>query len=827
MAYGPVIYGSGDGSSEANSKNINGTAAWEQLAADVAAGAITLHYKVSADIDWEGATPTSLNYTYAFGGYLHGNGKKFSNMVLDGTDRFRMGLIDKLNGPDALIENLTIDNASITATFTQVETGHCGILVGEVVYGSNITNCNVLNSTITYTHNKVSQVSYVGLICGANHGIISDCRSSGTINTKISAGTQLTVGGVVGVQTGSASGGVAAAGLSLCTSSATITDIDGASTISCLVGGIAGSLKDENTNGNYITTSSFTGVIDYTGNNAIVDVGGIVGLLVSGVITDSYAECGITQVQGGIGTGASLIGGAVGYISGGSIARCYCDCNISIARGDIGTYEGGFVGRVANGVTITDCYASGSIYDATASSNALTFLFGGFAGHTANGVFSNCWTAFSTYSDDVDSLPGYVKGFYSQKGASASFAGCFWNKTTSGLTAANTGATGKTTSEMLDISTYDTYDFNLTGGRIWKMQDVSGYPILDWQEGISGLTTPRLPKPHYTWGQSFSQLTPIKVAFWTNYARITGSMCTNMTSTVADRAYIASICASANAKVALNYSPWNKYWRKIAGGYASDVENPLAPTAAQLNQVTGDIDCIAELDAYDAWLSTYSAWVTANSLTIGCIMLDSERMKTTTVGMVKADMLSAMEVFRTKTAAEFPGVPIYWFARCSYVADSPWEAGIAATWYSDETTEALTPYWYTPGKLATVPNLYSLDLATQIAHTYFLPACVVTDVIPYISLGEGENGVHSPVDTTWRDIVYDTSISEDIGELCSSSDNIKGVIFYPGPTNILSTTSTSSSPYWQEHFDAYCNGFRFGSVGGVSSGSIISETWSW
>lgn len=105
------------------------------------------------------------------------------------------------------------------------------------------------------------------------------------------------------------------------------------------------------------------------------NVGGMVGYVWGGSITNSRTECSVNATS-------TKVGGFVGYLLSGSITRCGAKGNVESSHsGDC--YVGGFVGL--NTGTISYSYATG---DATGAS-----YIGAFAGaNESGGTISNCFS---------------------------------------------------------------------------------------------------------------------------------------------------------------------------------------------------------------------------------------------------------------------------------------------------------------------------------------------------------------------------------------------------------------------------------------------------
>ncbi len=216
--------------------------------------------------------------------------------------------------------------------------------------------------------------------------------------------------------------------------------------------------------------------------------GGLIGMLSGGSLSNSYASGSITASQ------ASYIGGLIGGIqnSEGNINSCYSSSAITINGEYAGgkSFTGGFIGYIyqnaLSAVTISDCYATGSISGTNFSAGS---RIGGFIGENTSTV-SNCYTTVSIPSTVATTLKGAFVGENHKEGPTdASHYGvvnnnCYWNSNiyTNGYgdnTGATFSATGKTTAEMQTTSTFTGWNFP----NPWKRIDTRNnkYPYLEWQ----------------------------------------------------------------------------------------------------------------------------------------------------------------------------------------------------------------------------------------------------------------------------------------------------------------------------------------------------------
>lgn len=200
------------------------------------------------------------------------------------------------------------------------------------------------------------------------------------------------------------------------------------------IGGLVGSLQ-----GGSVTNSFATGTLTSTGEGSYN--GGLVGGLVQGSVADSYTSVAVT------GGGASYNGGLVGLASS-SLSNSYATGAVTGAGGSV---NGGLVGD-QQGANITDCYATGNVTGGAPQ--------GGLIGQQIRGTNSN------NYFDTTTTTQMVGVGAGSQ-----------------------TGVTGKPTAALQTESTYANWDFTNT----WGMP-TSGYPYLLWQAATNPVViTDRLP----------------------------------------------------------------------------------------------------------------------------------------------------------------------------------------------------------------------------------------------------------------------------------------------------------------------------------------------
>ncbi len=215
--------------------------------------------------------------------------------------------------------------------------------------------------------------------------------------------------------------------------------------------------------------------IDVTGFQM---VGGLVGYLWGGAITNSYAT-------GSVSSSSIHIGGLVGYNSWGTITNSYSTDSVSGTN-----YIGGLVGLNDHG-TLTNSYSTGSVSGAT--------QVGGLVGWNYGGTITNSYSTGSvTGTSNVGGLVGC--------NPSSTVSKSFYNSETSGQSDNTEKGVPKTTAEMTTDALIYNYTSNiyLNGGwdfkgesengtdDIWNIGNSrnNGYPYLNWQYPEDPATLP-------------------------------------------------------------------------------------------------------------------------------------------------------------------------------------------------------------------------------------------------------------------------------------------------------------------------------------------------
>jgi len=205
----------------------------------------------------------------------------------------------------------------------------------------------------------------------------------------------------------------------------------------------------------------------------------IVNCHVSGTVTATETSENTMPSNG------RFAGGFFGQRGGGEIKRCSANVDVIADGANIG----GFAGRESSGL-LENCYATGSV---TLTKDLYYAYVGGFIGSADSG----CNKCYSTTEVNVTAgtHDTWVGGFVGSQYYATTVANSFWDKQTSGQDEDGSGgdATGKTTAQMQDISTYN--DLATDGlDTVWDIAEE-----LEWDEEIwsinDGADYPKLKLP--------------------------------------------------------------------------------------------------------------------------------------------------------------------------------------------------------------------------------------------------------------------------------------------------------------------------------------------
>jgi parallel beta-helix repeat protein len=180
-------------------------------------------------------------------------------------------------------------------------------------------------------------------------------------------------------------------------------------------------------------------------------------------------------------------GGITGYnTASGIISKCSNSANITVASNNAGGISGycmgsisesfstgtvraslyaGGLGGYMNGISVTDCYATGNV-------TATTHTAGGLVAYSVSGT-----TITNSYSTGFLTSPS-TKGGLVGSNPGGTITSSFWDTETSGL-ATSSGGIGKTTAQMKTQSTFTSVGWDFVD--TWHMSEGETYPLFIWQ----------------------------------------------------------------------------------------------------------------------------------------------------------------------------------------------------------------------------------------------------------------------------------------------------------------------------------------------------------
>lgn len=257
--------------------------------------------------------------TNKFSGAFNGNGYKISNLTIKRPTESYVGLFGYVEGTNVVVQNVTLENATISGGLAYV-----GTLMG---FG--------------YTGVKIENIKVTGIISGAGDyagGLIGYFRGTSIkyvqIQTTVKADE--TVGGIAG----SLSGGTGA----VLSNSFYEGNIEGTDNLGGLVGYMLSSAT--------ITQSYSKGSVKGLTSSGTGQIGGLVGYTKASTIQDSFSMTNVNCLST-CATSVGSVGGLLGKIDSGTVQNTFSTGSVSAPSAV--TTKGGFLGNYIGG-TITSSY---------------------------------------------------------------------------------------------------------------------------------------------------------------------------------------------------------------------------------------------------------------------------------------------------------------------------------------------------------------------------------------------------------------------------------------------------------------------------------------
>jgi hypothetical protein len=382
-----------------------------------------------------------------FTGHFDGQEYEIRDLYINRTDTDEdpVGLLSSID-EGGIIKNTIMVNAAIAGDLS------VGGLVGE--NGGTVSNC--------FATGNISGRSFVGGLVGVSAGTLTDCYSGSSVHGRGAVGGLV---GTISISYGTVSGSYAEG------------NVTGLLHVGGLVGENGGTVSNSYSTGNVNGDEDIGGLVGRnwgredeasvsnsysTGNvNGDEDIGGLVGRNTYCTVVDSHS---VSSVNGN-----ASVGGLVGW-NEYTVSNCY-------ATGDVTGVER--VGGLAGDNTFGNVSDSCSTGDVTGVERV-----GGLIGKTIYSTVSDCYSTGSvTGNSSVGGLVGWWNPDY------CTVTNSFWDVQTSGRTTSAAG-TGKTTAQMMDISTFSGAGWNIIAVGVpgernpsfpWNIVDDETYPFLSWQ----------------------------------------------------------------------------------------------------------------------------------------------------------------------------------------------------------------------------------------------------------------------------------------------------------------------------------------------------------
>ncbi len=413
---------------------------------------------------------------WMFTGSFDGQGYEIRDLHISRSTAFYVGLFGAV-GRDGLIRNVGVVNTHVRGrgsvgglvgynAGTMSNSYSTGIVTGSRLYRDVGGLVGRSTGTVgnSYSTSSVTGHENVGGLVGRSSGTVDDSYSTGSVTGEDY------VGGLVGYHiyamvsncysTGNVMGSRWVGGLVGLNSFATVGDshAGGDVTGDISVGGLVGG-------SDYSTVSNSHATGSVTGDNR---VGGLVGWN-RGTVSNSYAFGSVT--------GSVDVGGLVGYNApDGVLSNCFSTG--TVIGNDI---VGGLVGYNGYGVvgwgTVRDCYSTGTVVRLSGSEGT---SFGGFVGTNRRGKVIRCYATGSVHYEGVEDPTD--KGFAGSvdTGGNYEMIGNFWDTETSGQSSTEGKATSKSTTEMLQSTTFTNAQWCFA--ERWGILEGVTYPFLQWQQ---------------------------------------------------------------------------------------------------------------------------------------------------------------------------------------------------------------------------------------------------------------------------------------------------------------------------------------------------------
>lgn len=379
------------------------------MAGDMVAGSIR-YFKLNANVDFDGGDWTPLNNVEPFNKYVDFDGGNHTISNFKVGDCAYASFAGVLYGT---IKDVTFDGITISAGGNKA-----GVVAGYVGTGDNLHPCSltgvtVKNSSVTGTNSMGGVVAQVAVVT-----TISNCH---IMNSTVTGGTTNNIGGFMAYPD--------AAGVRVENCTVTEVTVNAPSGIQ-YVGGFTGNINKatvfENCRVKDVTVDAATskrvgGFVGQAGRHegsviskCVVENATISGGQNSGgfVGVDYHPDINKCAVIGGsITAGNTQVGGFVGYPEGSATLKCQitnCYSTMEVIGGSRANV-GGFIGIAKGLIVVNKCFASGTV----TGTDAKTGIFAGSV-DVNTAAISSCigWNASMSFAGAIKDGSTEVKDNY-------------------------------------------------------------------------------------------------------------------------------------------------------------------------------------------------------------------------------------------------------------------------------------------------------------------------------------------------------------------------------------------------------------------------------
>ena len=439
------------------------------------------------------------------------NGSKFIGGTVTASGQYVGGFVGSLGNYASTVTDCQVEDATINVNSTADARG--GGFAGIIQDAVTVSGCSVGTSAKKVTINTKEpsiksgttyNVINVGGFVGVCYGKVTksgEARSQAyvKITSTNTQGTPLKLGGFVGYHSGTieysdaiydmteikgqhiggfagyitTGAGVRYGKIDNCTAAG---DVSG----TCEIGGFAGYVDSEGAIISYCSSSG-TVVSNNTTSNADIALGGLIGYLNNGSLSCNSSSVSINQTTNG-----RDLGGLVGKMVNGFISQCYASGDIS----GIQRNTGGLIGLLTNTsgeATVSDCYSKGNV---TANS-----YMGGLVGHIEQGSvssISNCYSAANIVTAKSFNSGGLI-GFMNSSSAKIEKCAAWNSKVTASSIGTGNWSTGAVIGTAFPTATLtDNYRNPSMALTAWWVPDA------DYQHPNVSATTPLIVKDKST-----------------------------------------------------------------------------------------------------------------------------------------------------------------------------------------------------------------------------------------------------------------------------------------------------------------------------------------